>query len=402
VKKHCILVLILLFSLCSFCQQSGTAVLTGSVRDSQGAAMSHAKVSIKNEATNVVRSAESSEDGRYTFTELPPGKYSLRGSAVGFGEAITEINLLVGQKSSYDITLKIGAQSESVTVAANSAAVNTSDSVVDSVIDNPTIESLPLNGRNFLELAFLIPGNSPAPNFDPTKTNTVLVSSAGQLGRGGNVSIDGADNNDDVVGGALANLPQDAVQEFQIATNRFSAELGRSGSSVINVVTKSGSNAYRGSVSFFERDSALQGLPATFDRTLGITPPFGRQQYAGTLGGPVVKDKAWFFAGFEYRDQDGAVLVGQRDLATKSIKKSFAPAPLTDLLFTTRGDWQPNESNSLSFRYSLDRSDDVGVEHTHTRDRLGFRAAIRKQPLSGLRLFMVTPVQFHANQPPEF
>src|SRR5687768_2446214 len=212
------------------------------------------------------------------------------------------------------------------------ALIDNSASLVNGVVDSREVESLPLNGRNFLELALLIPGNSPAPNFDPTKTNTMVISSAGQLGRGGNVTVDGADDNDDVVGGQVQNISQEAVQEFQIATNRFSAQLGRSGSSVINIVTKSGSNEYHGSGSFYFRSKALQGLPATFNRGLGQTPPFDREQYAFTLGGPIQKDHAWFFGSVEYRNQDGASLVGLRDLATRTIKRTFAEAPLNDLL----------------------------------------------------------------------
>jgi hypothetical protein len=186
-----------------------------------------------------------------------------------------------------------------------------------------------------------------------------VVSSAGQLGRGGHVTIDGADNNDDVVGGPVQNISQEALQEFQIATNRFSAQLGRSGSSVINVVTKTGNNELHGSGSIYFRDRELQALPATFDRGLGQDPPFDRQQYAFTLGGPIKRDKAWFFGSFEYRNQDGVVLVGERDLATRTITRGFAGAPLDDFLTTERVDWSPTANDNLNVRYSHQRENGI-------------------------------------------
>jgi hypothetical protein len=341
-------------------QQAGSGTISGIVTDPSGAVIANAGVTARNIATNIARATRTNEVGRYVIAELIPGKYEIKVEAQGFAEKVHGVELAVGQVMRTDLGLSVRGETTVLTLDDYvPALVNDSESVVAATIDGRTIDQLPLNGRNYLELALLAPGNSPAPNFDPTKTGTVQISSAGQLGRGGNISIDGADNNDDVVGGALHNLPQDVVQEFQIATNRFSAELGRSGSSVINVVTKGGTNTLHGSASFFERDEALQGLPATFDRTVSDTIPFDRQQYAATLGGPIVRDKAWWFAGFEYRNQDGAVLVGERDLATRTIRRGFATAPLDDLLFTPRADWQIGDADRLSVRYSLERFDGV-------------------------------------------
>ena len=342
-------------------QQGASATLRGIVKDPNGAVVTGSQVSATQKDTGVKRETTTNADGLYVLSNLPPGSYEVRIQAAGFADKIsaTPVVLQVGQIVTLDATLEVGSVGETVDLVGEIPPVDTSNSAVAGVIDQREIQSLPLNGRNFLELALLVPGNSPAPNFDPTKTNTVVISSAGQLGRGGNVTVDGADNNDDVVGGAVQNISQEAVQEFQIATNRFSAQLGRSGSSVINVVTRSGTNEYHGSGSFFFRDRALQGLPATFDRTIGQTPPFDREQYAFALGGPLKVDHAWFFGSFEYRNQDGAVLVGTRDLPTRSIKRGFAIAPLNDLLSTERVDWQPSDQDRLSFRYSLERENDV-------------------------------------------
>jgi outer membrane receptor protein involved in Fe transport len=342
-------------------QQAAAATLSGRVTDPQGAVVGGVSITVTQKATDTRRQTRTNDDGLFVITNLTPGEYELKAEQQGFTTIVVDaVALAVGQTTSLDLRIEVGEISATIDEPATAPLIRTEASVVDRVINQHEIDALPLNGRNFLELSLLTPGNSPAPNFDPTKTNRVLISSAGQLGRGGNVTVDGTDNNDDVVGGPLINISQDAVQEFQIATNRFSAQLGRSGSSVINVVTRAGTNQFRGSASLFYRDSALQALPATLDRS-GEEPPFDREQFSIGSGGPIVKDKAFWFGSFEYRNQDGAVLVGERNPATQTITRGFAPAPLNDLLASARADWGINDENRLIFRYSIERSDDIGA-----------------------------------------
>ncbi|HWF88494.1 MAG TPA: carboxypeptidase-like regulatory domain-containing protein, partial [Pyrinomonadaceae bacterium] len=321
---------LVLLSFLIITQQAGTATLNGTITDQAAAVVAGTKIRATQIDTGVTRDAVSNEAGFYVFSNMPPGNYELKFEAPGFATIVTKtVSLNVGKTVTLNATLEIDkTRIEADPVFDSPPLIDNTNSVIDGLIISREVESLPLNGRNFLELALLIPGNSPAPNFDPTKTNTVVISSAGQLGRGGNVTIDGADTNDDVVGGSIQNISQEAIREFQIATNRFSSQLGRSGSSVINVITKTGTNELHGSGSLFFRDSSLQGLPATFDRSLAQSPPFDREQYAFAIGGPIKRDKAWFFGSFENRNQDGVVLVGTRDVAARSIKRGFADSPL--------------------------------------------------------------------------
>lgn len=359
-----VLLCLFAFSISVFAQQAANATLTGAVTDPHGAYVSGANITVTHKATGVKREAMSNNDGLYVISNLPPGEYELRVQATGFTTKVTKtgLDLKVGETVTLNVPLEVNvSEAVDIDVDLRRRLIDHNTSLVDGVIESKEVESLPLNGRNFLELAFLIPGNSPAPNFDPTKTNTVSISSAGQLGRGNNVTIDGVDTNDDVVGGAIQNISQDAIREYQIATNRFSAQLGRSGSSVINVVTKTGTNELHGSGSFYFRDSALQGLPATFDRSLDESPPFDRQQYAFAIGGPIKRDKAWWFGSFENRNQDGVVLVGTRDLASRTIRRDFAPSPLDDFMTTNRLDFGPTPDDMLNFRYSFQREDLVAA-----------------------------------------
>lgn len=344
---------------------SGTASLAqpavGSVglraTDSQDAVVPGAAVAIRNLATSATLSGMTGADGRVRFAQLPPGTYSVEVTLVGFSPwRAMAVDVQVGREAAVDVQMRVAALSDEVTVTQVGRPVS---AAIDGVLTAAQIESLPLNGRNFLELALLVPGNQPTPSFDPTKSNSVLISSAGQLGRGGNVMIDGQDNNDDVVGGPLLNLPIDAVQEFQIATSRFGADLGRTGSSAVNIVTRSGSNAMRGSASLFARNGDWQARPATLDADATV-PPFDRQQYSGSIGGPLRRDTLFWFASGEFRNQDGAVLVGSRDTVARTIRRSFAPAPLDDGLWSLRGD-AGAAPNRFTMRYAGERSRDTSA-----------------------------------------
>lgn len=339
--------------------QTPNSTISGIVKDPQGALVQGATVTLTSTAQGTTRQSVTNSIGAYSIPDLAPGEYSSEVSFKGFAILrFANIVLEAGRTFTLDATLAPAGQLTTVNVTAANQSVDLEQSMLQGQITEKTIESIPLNGRNFLELAFLIPGNRPAPTFDPTKTNTLEISSAGGFGRGGNITIDGGDNNDEVVGGTLSNLPEDSIGEFQIATARFTAEVGRSGNSIINIISRAGSNNYHGSAFLFERNRNLQALPATFDRSLP-TPAFDREQFGGSAGGPLSKDKLFWFSSAEYRNQNASIQTGMRNFAKDAIQNNSAPAPLRDLLWSNRVDYHLNAANSLNVRYSLNRSTDT-------------------------------------------
>lgn len=343
--------------------QVPTGTVNGIVTDPHDAVVANARVVAVSKTQGISRDGTTNADGLYVFANLPVGAYDLKIEAAGFAPTeFTQAVVQAGRTTTLDAKLQVAGVGTTVSVSEAAGEIDLTQSMIQGQVTSTIIQSIPLNGRNFLELAYLIPGNRPAPTFDPTKTNTLEVSSAGGFGRGGNITVDGGDNNDEVVGGTLANFPQDSIQEFQIATGRFTSEVGRSGNSIINIVTKSGANDYHGSVFMFERNRHLQGLPATFRRGLPA-PPFDREQFGGSAGGPIRRDNAWWFASLEYRNQNAPVPTAVRDFAAKGgqgdVIHTSAPAPLRDLLFSTRFDDQLTTRNSWMVRYSFNRSTDV-------------------------------------------
>jgi hypothetical protein len=280
--------------------QSNAADLQGIVRDPKGAVVAGATVTARNTATNATRDATSNDDGFYKIVNLAPGDYEVTVKAANYKTAqIPSIKLTVGQTANQDIPLEVGDLSATVTVTAVSPnIVETTATSVSATIDQQRIENLPINERNYLSFALTTStvGRDNGRPIGPAPTTGLNF--GGQRGRSNLVQVDGADNTDNSVNASRSTVSQEAVQEFQVVTNSFAPEFGRSSGGVVNVVTKSGGNVLTGNVFGFLRHKSFQARNAfaPVDK-----PPYTRAQYGATLGGPLKKDRSFFFAAFEQR-----------------------------------------------------------------------------------------------------
>jgi hypothetical protein len=276
--------------------QSTTGTIQGTVMDQAGAIVPGANVEVKNLETNLVRTFTTDEDGRFVALQLPPGHYTVTISKQGFATIIQEnFPLTVGETVPLNLNMKVSQVAESVTV--NSIpTIDTIKSESSTTLNEKAVSNLPVLGRKFEDLLTLTPGVSIVQGPDGDEINF-----AGQRGIFNNVSLDGGDYNNgffgEQAGGqrAAIDITLEAVQEFQVVATGASAEFGRTGGGVINVITKSGSNEFHGSAFYFQRLKALasntsDGQPLT---------DFHREQFGGTLGGPIKKDKVFFFGAFE-------------------------------------------------------------------------------------------------------
>jgi len=282
--------------------QSNAADLQGTVRDPNGAAVPNATVTAKNSATNVSREATTNDEGFYKIVNLPPGDYAVTVTASNYKTAILPIvKITVGQTAVQDVPLEIGEVSATVTIqGASPTIVETTNTAVSSTIDQQRIENLPINERNYLSFALTssMVGRDNGRPIGPAPTTGLNF--GGQRGRSNLVQVDGADNTDNSVNASRSTVSQEAVQEFQVVTNSFAPEFGRSAGGVVNVVTKSGTNDWHGNVFGFLRHKSFQARNpfAPVDK-----PAFTRTQYGGTLGGPLKTDRTFVFAAFEQRQR---------------------------------------------------------------------------------------------------
>ena len=280
--------------------QSNAADLHGFVKDSTGAVVPNATVTARNPGTNISRSTTSDDGGSYRIVNLPPGDYEITVEAPNFKKAVlTKVTLTVGQTADLDVTLEAGQITESVTISdATSEIVETSKTSVATTIDQQRINNLPINERNYLSFALTTStvGRDNGRPIGPAPTTGLNF--GGQRGRSNLVQVDGADNTDNSVNASRSTVSQEAVQEFQVVTNSFAPEFGRSAGGVVNVVTKSGTNDLHGNVFGFLRHRSFQARNAFAPIE---DPPFTRTQYGFTIGGPFDRDRTFFFYAFEQR-----------------------------------------------------------------------------------------------------
>jgi Carboxypeptidase regulatory-like domain/TonB dependent receptor len=286
--------------------QSNAADLRGFVRDPTGAVVVGASVTARNTATNITRDATTNDEGFYQILNLPPGDYEVTVEAPNFKRAVLpSVTLTVGQRADLDVPLEIGQVGESVTISgATTELVETSRTAVANTIEQQRIENLPINERSATGFALTIStvGRDNGRPIGPAPTSGLNI--GGQRGRSTLVQVDGADYTDNSINAARSTVSQEAVQEYQVATNSYAAEFGRATGGIVNVVTKTGGNEFRGNVFGFLRHKSIQARNAfapIIDNDPDKKPPFTRGQYGATFGGPIKKDRTFFFTSFEQR-----------------------------------------------------------------------------------------------------
>jgi hypothetical protein len=362
-----------------FGQATATGTIQGTVVDQSQGVVGGADIQITAKATGEKRATSTNSVGDYRFDLLPAGAYSVKVSKQGFSAVVENVDLLIGQTTSANVTLHPGAATEIVEVTGEAPLVDVGKSSVSANITPTEVEELPMVGRDVANLAYLAPGVKATDSYDPTKNRYAILSVNGAGGRNVNVTVNGVDNKDNTVGGPVMQLPLEAVQEFQISTQRFSAENGRSEGAAINMITKQGTNTYHGSLFGYFRNGALDTDEKVPNGTGGYDsahPDYSRQQFGGSIGGAMKKDKVFGFFAIERErenqqlEETGTsyselVLAKQGGLAAQP--SAEIPRPFFETRYNGRLDWTLNSRNNMYASYSAqsnnsnnDQSDGTG------------------------------------------
>jgi hypothetical protein len=337
----------------SFAQQT-TGTISGRVIDPQDMAVPGATIAATNTTTGLVRVDVSDGQGLYRLTALPVGIYDVVTELPGFTSLERKgITVDVSETTNLNMLLRIAQLAETITVVGDTPLIPTTSSSVGEVVDLARIERLPLNGRQFANLAATVPGVGLGLHSDPTKATQYTPQISGGNGRNINYVVDGGDNNDDTVGGLLQPYPLEAIQQFNVIAHRFDAQYGR-GTAVLNVVTKNGTNQVRGSWFTLFRDSALNARTMTETINHLAKQDYRRYQYGGSVGGPIVENKVFYFGAFERTQQDTKQAVNTLGLFPS--QDGIFATPVRENLLTGKVTVNVRDTHYLAVRYGRDAS----------------------------------------------
>lgn len=356
-----------LFTLCSLLSspllaQTSTGDITGRVLDAQGNVVAGATISARNVATGATRATTTNDTGEYTITQLAPGTYEVSAEGKGFSRSVQKgFDVNVGAKPTLNFELKAGGATETIEVQGGAPMIETTRSEIGGVVTPNEVQNLPLLNRTFANLSTILPEARPIGSFDPTKTRVGNIAFSGGDGRQLDVNVDGGDDKDNVVGSLLQNFAYEGIQEFQVLQHRWTAESGRAVGGVVNVVTKSGSNALHGSGFFNFRNQSMRARDFFEKRDDADKPDFDRKEFGGSIGGRIIKDKLFFFGAFErFKEQQSLLiptnLVAQIAAIPGVTATDLIPVPYNDYLGSAKVDHRISDTQSMFYRYSYQKN----------------------------------------------
>ncbi len=346
-------VLLLLGLVVTGLAQAPVGDVSGTVFDESGAIIPNAQVTITNKETGLVRNVISNSTGLFNASALPAGTYEVKAEVTGFRTLLREATVTVGGLTTVDLHLQVGASKDIVTVEAVTPQVEYERHAIDGVVNRQQIQSLPLNGRSFLQLAMLEPGVTVSANSQGQYNRAFDVSILGADADLTRITVDGATVRDSVTGGTQQNFSQEIVQEFQVSSVNFDLSTSLGAGGAVNVVTRSGGNDFHGSGFFFFRDHNMSAYPALQRNPLTPDPFFARRQSGFWVGGPVKKDKLFFFSSLEHNNQKGVFAPLPSDPLFQSFS-TVATSPYIGTEETERIDWRISSKHNAFIRYSHD------------------------------------------------
>jgi hypothetical protein len=348
-------------------QRLTAADIQGTTLDQSGAVLPGVSVTATNTATNQSRTAVTDKGGRYYIGALQPGVYTISAELSGFApQKRKDVRLVIGQLADLNFTMPAGA-AEAVTVSARAPVVDTTETSVSTVVGQEQIDSLPTNGRNFLSFSIITPGVTTDRTPQQGASATSGLTFGGQRARSNNIMVDGVDNNDPVVGAVRATFSQEAIQEFQVLTNSYSAEFGKASGGVVNIITRSGTNEPRGDAFEFFRNRSLNSKSHfeqfdVFGNSISQSKaPFRQSQYGFTLGGPIRRDQTFYFVSAENLNTDTANFVTIDPAAATLLNANGFPVTVGNVPYSVKSRaflgkvdhlWRPAHSLAVRGNYA--------------------------------------------------